>query len=40
MLARRRYVAFTPIPYGPFLVLGALLVYFGAGAHLLSLAPG
>ena len=40
MLARRRYVAFTPIPYGPFLVLGALLVYFGAGARLLSLAPG
>lgn len=29
MLARRRYVAFMPIPYGPFLVLGALLVYFG-----------
>ena len=37
MLARRRYVAFTPIPYGPFLVLGALLVYFGAGARLLVL---
>jgi hypothetical protein len=30
-------VAFTPIPYGPFLVLGALLVYFGAGPHLLAL---
>lgn len=29
MLARRRYVAFLPIPYGPFLVLGALVVYFG-----------
>jgi prepilin signal peptidase PulO-like enzyme (type II secretory pathway) len=28
MLARRRYVAFTPIPYGPFLILGALIVYF------------
>jgi len=29
MLARRRYTAFTPIPYGPFLILGACLVYFG-----------
>jgi prepilin signal peptidase PulO-like enzyme (type II secretory pathway) len=29
MLARRRYTAFLPIPYGPFLVLGALAVYFG-----------
>ncbi len=29
MLARRRYTAFLPIPYGPFLVLGALSVYFG-----------
>ena len=29
MLARRRYTAFLPIPYGPFLVLGGLLVYFG-----------
>jgi len=28
-LFRRRYVAFTPIPYGPFLILGALTVYFG-----------
>jgi prepilin signal peptidase PulO-like enzyme (type II secretory pathway) len=25
---RRRYVAFQPIPYGPFLALGAFLVYF------------
>ena len=32
MLARRRYAAFTPIPYGPFLALGASLVYFGGGA--------
>jgi prepilin signal peptidase PulO-like enzyme (type II secretory pathway) len=40
MMARRRYVAFTPIPYGPFLILGALLVYFGAGPRLLALAPG
>lgn len=28
-LLRRRYSAFTPIPYGPFLILGATLVYFG-----------
>ena len=25
----RRYRAFTPIPYGPFLVLGAAVVYYG-----------
>jgi prepilin signal peptidase PulO-like enzyme (type II secretory pathway) len=31
-LLRRRYSAFTPIPYGPFLVLGASLVYFGGRA--------
>ncbi len=29
MILRRRYVPFLPIPYGPFLVLGAWLVYFG-----------
>ena len=29
MLARRRYTAFTPIPYGPFLILGASLVFYG-----------
>jgi prepilin signal peptidase PulO-like enzyme (type II secretory pathway) len=29
MLTRRRYTAFTPIPYGPFLILGACLVYYG-----------
>lgn len=28
MLARKRYTAFIPIPYGPFLILGAFLVYF------------
>jgi len=28
-LLRGRYSAFTPIPYGPFLILGASLVYFG-----------
>lgn len=32
MLARRRYTAFTPIPYGPFLALGASVVYFGGRA--------
>lgn len=25
---RKRYTSFTPIPYGPFLVLGAMWVYF------------
>ncbi len=29
MLARRRYTAFTAIPYGPFLILGASLVFYG-----------
>lgn len=29
MLLRRRFTFFTPIPYGPFLILGALVVYFG-----------
>jgi prepilin signal peptidase PulO-like enzyme (type II secretory pathway) len=28
MAVRRKYSAFTPFPYGPFLVLGALAVYF------------
>ncbi len=39
MLTRRRYVAFTPIPYGPFLVLGGMIVYFGGRSlfgHLLT----
>lgn len=31
-LLRRSYSAFTPIPYGPFLILGASLVYFGGRA--------
>jgi prepilin signal peptidase PulO-like enzyme (type II secretory pathway) len=30
MISRGRYVAFTPIPYSPFLVLGALVVFIGA----------
>jgi leader peptidase (prepilin peptidase)/N-methyltransferase len=25
---RKRYASFIPIPYGPFLILGALWVYF------------
>ncbi len=29
MLVRRRYAPFMAIPYGPFLVLGGSLVYFG-----------
>ena len=29
MLSRRMYKAFVPIPYGPFLILGASIVYFG-----------
>lgn len=33
MAARRRYSAFTPFPYGPFLILGALAVYFRIWGH-------
>lgn len=29
MLIRRRYDPFMPFPYGPFLIIGAALVYFG-----------
>lgn len=29
MFLRRRYAVFTAIPYGPFLLLGACLVYYG-----------
>ena len=36
MIARGRYVAFTPIPYSPFLVLGALVVFIGARSGLFS----
>lgn len=33
MAIRRRYTPFMPIPYGPFLILGASLIYyFGAAA--------
>ncbi len=34
MKIRRRYSAFTPIPYGPFLILGAWWVYFWGWAWL------
>lgn len=34
MIARGRYVAFTPIPYSPFLALGALVVFIGARSGL------
>lgn len=37
MLVRRRYQAFIPIPYSPFLILGALLVYLGGRSVLLDL---
>jgi prepilin signal peptidase PulO-like enzyme (type II secretory pathway) len=36
---RRRYNPHTPIPYGPFLVFGALVVYF-FGAHLKTWGAG
>jgi len=29
MLVRRRYQPYMPFPYGPFLILGASLVYYG-----------
>ena len=35
MLIRKRYNPFMPIPYGPFLILGNLFVYFG-GVGLLA----
>jgi prepilin signal peptidase PulO-like enzyme (type II secretory pathway) len=36
MIAGGRYVAFKPIPYSPFLVLGALVVFIGARSGLFS----
>lgn len=39
MFLGRRYVAFTAIPYGPFLILGATLVYFGGGDWVQALFP-
>lgn len=40
MLFRRRYSAFTAIPYGPFMILGACLVYFGGRTVLEGLLGG
>ncbi len=40
MLARRRYTAFSAIPYGPFMILGACLVYFGGRTALERLLGG
>lgn len=37
MFLRRRYRAFMPIPYSPFLILGALIVYLGGRTVLLDL---
>jgi leader peptidase (prepilin peptidase)/N-methyltransferase len=39
MLVRRRYQALQPIPYGPFLICGAAIVYFGRGAAIEGLFP-
>jgi leader peptidase (prepilin peptidase)/N-methyltransferase len=39
MLIRREYQAFMPIPYGPFLVLGAGLVYYGGGPAVEAFFP-
>ncbi len=42
MIVRKRYTAFIPIPYGPFLVLGAMLVYFSGWTvleRLLGMTP-
>lgn len=40
MMARRRYTPYLPIPYGPFLVLGASLVYFGGRGLFAGIAGG
>lgn len=37
MLVRRKYEAFVPIPYSPFLILGAMVVYLGGRSALASL---
>lgn len=34
-----RYQAFMPIPYGPFLILGASIVYFGGQSLIESMIP-
>ena len=40
MLLRRKYNAYTPIPYGPFLLMGAALVYYGGRTALEALMGG
>jgi prepilin signal peptidase PulO-like enzyme (type II secretory pathway) len=40
MIVRRRYTAFMPIPYSPFLVIGTGLVYFGGRDFFLNLFGG
>jgi leader peptidase (prepilin peptidase)/N-methyltransferase len=40
MLAVGRYRPFIPIPYGPFMVLGALTVYFGGPGLFVRLLSG
>lgn len=37
MLLRRKYEAFVPIPYSPFLILGAMVVYLGGRSALTTL---
>ena len=39
MVLRRQYQAFLPVPYGPFLVLGASMVYFGGPTVIESIFP-
>jgi leader peptidase (prepilin peptidase)/N-methyltransferase len=39
LVTRRRYQAFTPIPYGPFLVLGAAIVYYGGQTAIETIFP-
>lgn len=40
MLMRRKYTPYTPIPYGPFLLLGASVVYYGGRTALERIAGG
>jgi prepilin signal peptidase PulO-like enzyme (type II secretory pathway) len=40
MIVRRKYEAFVPIPYSPFLILGALVVYIGGRSTLVGLLAG
>jgi prepilin signal peptidase PulO-like enzyme (type II secretory pathway) len=39
MFFRRTYKAFVPIPYGPFLVLGASIVYYGGQSLVTKIFP-